>query len=123
MTKKKKQAKLEEETKEQNSKKKNSLLEQSLSLLEHFISYFELLFIYYQKIVAKKVQNAFVITIAILYALFLKVLGTVLLFYGIYSFLLKYFQGDVVLTSLILGSSIILISFILLFIMIRKLTD
>lgn len=122
MTKKKKQAKLEEKP-EQTAKKKNSLLEQSLSLLEHFISYFELLFLYYQKIVAKKVQNAFVITIAILYALFLKVLGTVLLFYGIYSYLLKYFQGDIVLTSLVLGSGIIFISFLLLFVMIRKITD
>ncbi len=102
-------------------KKKDSLLNQSLTLVEHFISYFELLFIYYQKIVEKKIQNGFIITVAILYAVFLKVLGTVFLSIAAYLYLVKLFN-DPIIASVILGIFILVLSFVILIISLKKIT-
>lgn len=109
------------EKEETPKKKKDSLLSQSLTLVEHFISYFELLFIYYQKIIQNKIQNGFIITVAILYAVFLKVLGTVFLAIAGYLYLLKQFN-DPILSALCLGVFILVVSFILLLYSIKKIT-
>ncbi|MBP9165272.1 MAG: hypothetical protein KBF99_18975, partial [Leptospiraceae bacterium] len=93
---------------------------QVLSLVEHFVSYFELLFLYIQKTIQKKIQFGFIITIAILYVLFLKIVGSILIVMASYFALLKYFNGDHISTALSLGSGIMILSFILLAVLIKK---
>ncbi|MBK6603985.1 MAG: hypothetical protein IPG24_00615 [Leptospiraceae bacterium] len=79
---------------EEQEEKKDTLLNQVLSLVEHFVSYFELLFLYIQKTIQKKIQFGFIITIAILYVLFLKIVGSILIVMASYFALLKLFNGD-----------------------------
>lgn len=105
---------------EEQEEKKDTLLNQVLSLVEHFVSYFELLFLYIQKTVQKKIQFGFIITIAILYMLFLKVVGSILIIIASYFALLKFFNGDHISTALSLGSGIMILSFILLAVLIKK---
>lgn len=105
---------------EEQAEKKDTLLNQVLSLVEHFVSYFELLFLYLQKKVQQKVQYGFIITIAILYMLFLKVVGSILIIGAAYFSLLKFFNGDYIATSLSLGVGIMILSFSLLAILIKK---
>ncbi|MBK7054836.1 MAG: hypothetical protein IPQ05_02540 [Leptospiraceae bacterium] len=105
---------------EEQEEKKDTLLNQVLSLVEHFVSYFELLFLYIQKTIQKKIQFGFIITIAILYVLFLKIVGSILIVMASYFALLKYFNGDHISTALSLGSGIMILSFILLAVLIKK---
>lgn len=105
---------------EQEEEKKNTLLSQVLLLVEHFVSYFELLFLYIQKKIQQKIQTGFIITIAILYMLFLKVVGSVLIIMACYFALLKVFNGDHIPTALTLGVGIMILSFTLLAILIKK---
>jgi nitrate/nitrite-specific signal transduction histidine kinase len=105
---------------EEQEEKKDTLLNQVLSLVEHFVSYFELLFLYIQKTIQKKIQFGFIITIAILYMLFLKVVGSILIIIASYFALLKFFNGDHISTALSLGSGIMILSFILLAVLIKK---
>ncbi|HRG46517.1 MAG TPA: hypothetical protein PLX69_14975 [Leptospiraceae bacterium] len=105
---------------EEQEEKKDTLLNQVLSLVEHFVSYFELLFLYIQKTIQKKIQFGFIITIAIFYVLFLKIVGSVLIIMASYFALLKFFNGDHIYTALSLGSCIMIFSFIFLTILIKK---
>ncbi|MBK8394605.1 MAG: hypothetical protein IPL26_05095 [Leptospiraceae bacterium] len=105
---------------EEQEEKKDTLLNQVLSLVEHFVSYFELLYLYLQKSIQQKIQFGFIITIAILYMLFLKVVGSVLIITAAYFALLKFFNGDHIYTSLSLGGSLMILSFALLAFLIKK---
>ena len=95
---------------EEQEEKKDTLLNQVLSLVEHFVSYFELLFLYIQKTIQKKIQFGFIITIAILYVLFLKIVGSILIIMASYFALLKLFNGDHIYTALSLGFGIMILS-------------
>ncbi|HMV45105.1 MAG TPA: hypothetical protein PK079_01210 [Leptospiraceae bacterium] len=108
---------------EEKEEKKETLLSQVLLLVEHFVSYFELLFLYIQKKFQQKVQYGFIITIAILYMLFLKVVGSILIILASYFALLKLFNGDHITTALTLGIGIMILSFTLLAILIRKIVQ
>jgi hypothetical protein len=106
---------------ESEEEKKDTLLNQVLSLVEHFVSYFELLFLYLQRTIQKKIQFGFIISIAILYMLFLKVVGSILIIIAAYFALLKFFNGDHIATALSLGIGIMILSFILLAVLVKKL--
>ncbi|MBK8394957.1 MAG: hypothetical protein IPL26_06875 [Leptospiraceae bacterium] len=84
------------------------------------MSYFELLYLYLQKSIQQKIQFGFIITIAILYMLFLKVVGSVLIVLAAYFALLKLFNGDHIVTALSLGVGIMILSFVLLAVLIKK---
>ena len=101
---------------EEQAEKKDTLLNQVLSLVEHFV----LLFLYLQKKIQQKIQYGFIITIAILYMLFLKVVGSILIIGAAYFSILKFFNGDHIATSLSLGVGIMILSFTLLAILIKK---
>lgn len=102
-------------------KRKNKLVEQGLALFDQLVSYFELLYLYLQKNIEEKVRKAFIVTIALAYVLFLKIIGTVLLIASGYFFVLEYTGGNHIITSLSIGAGLILFSLGLLVFLLKKL--
>jgi hypothetical protein len=102
------------------AKKTGKMVDSFINLIDHFVAYFELLLVYARKIVTEKLQLSFIVFIALLYALFIKAAGTVLLIASAYFYILKYLNGDHILTSLVLGLGLIFFSFLLIVFLIRK---
>jgi hypothetical protein len=112
--------KAEAAPKKKAARPKLGFLDHFLVLLEHFLSYFELLFVYFRKKFNQSVQRTVVLLILLSYATFLLLSSTGFFVHAGYMSLLRFFDGDMVLSSLSMGTGLLVLSLLALYVFLKK---
>jgi hypothetical protein len=95
-------------------------IDQTLLVFDHLISYFELLFVYYRKKFNIGLRRTLILIIGILYCYSVFLGGTGFLVHAGYNALISAFGGNVVYASLVVGVSMLTLSILALYWLLRK---
>ncbi|MCB1142689.1 MAG: hypothetical protein H7A24_04380 [Leptospiraceae bacterium] len=95
------------------------LIDQFIQVVDHVLSYFEILFIYLRKRLNQSVRRSLLILLVITYLFILKIAGTSFLLYAGYLALFNYFK-DPIFASLGMALFLLCFSFLFLYIMMKK---
>jgi len=105
------------------SEKENDLIGQTISLVEHLFSYFETLLIYARKIIRDKFKEALLIFCILYLLLGFLFIGFLFLVASGFIYFLRYFNNDIAITSVAMGGSFVILSFLIFLLLIKKFRD
>ncbi|MDX1961287.1 MAG: hypothetical protein SFU98_22150 [Leptospiraceae bacterium] len=97
-------------------------IDQFFLVVDHILSYFEVLFVYYRKKFNLGLKHTVLLLIAIFFTFGIFISGTGFLVHAGYISILQLLGGNLALTSFIVGAFLLTSSFVMLYFLIRKIT-